>query len=79
MRLYRNGATLAEQRMGMTVWLAVIGIALNGNTAVVFNSIALGWIFFWLAGAVVTASERTRAVAPEAIPAAPTLDLNPVG
>jgi hypothetical protein len=27
-------------------------------TAVVFNSITLGWLFFWLAGAVVTRSQR---------------------
>lgn len=61
MRLYRNGVTLAEQRMGMTLWLAVIGIAINGITAVVFNSIALGWLFFWLAGAAVTVAERLPA------------------
>jgi hypothetical protein len=57
MRLYKNGTNLAQQRMGITIWLGVIGIAINGITAVVFNSIALGWIFFWLAGAVVTAGE----------------------
>jgi O-antigen ligase len=79
LRLYKNGTTLAEQRMGITIWLAVIGIALNGNTAVVFNSIALGWIFFWLAGSVVTVSERTRALLPQPVPAAAPLDLNPVG
>jgi hypothetical protein len=56
-RLYRNGLTLAEQRMGITLWLASVGIAINGITAVVFNSITLGWLFFWLAGAVVTVSE----------------------
>ncbi len=61
MRLYRHGTSLAEQRMGMTLWLAAVGIAINGITAVVFNSIALGWLFFWLAGAVVTVSERRSA------------------
>jgi hypothetical protein len=62
MRLYRNGLTIAEQRMGITLWLATVGIAINGITAVVFNSIALGWLFFWLAGAAVTVSEwRTTA------------------
>ena len=78
MRLYHHGATLAEQRMGVTLWLAVVGIAINGITAVVFNSIALGWIFFWLAGAVVTVSERRSAssiaAAREPIP----VGLNPV-
>jgi len=55
MRLYRKGRNLSEQRLGMTLWLATIGIAINGITAVVFNSISLGWIFFWLAGAAATA------------------------
>jgi hypothetical protein len=27
----------------------------------VFNSITLGWLFFWLAGSVVTISERRSA------------------
>lgn len=67
MRLYRNGTNLAEQRMGITLWLAVIGIAINGLTAVVFNSIALGWIFFWLAGAAVTAGELNSGRAEEPI------------
>ncbi len=56
-QLYRKGITYAEKRMGMTLWLAAIGITLNGITAVVFNSITLGWLFFWLAGAVVTAMQ----------------------
>jgi uncharacterized protein involved in exopolysaccharide biosynthesis len=57
LRLYRRGSTYAQQRMGITLWLAAIGISINGITAVVFNSITLGWLFFWLAGAVVTASQ----------------------
>jgi hypothetical protein len=65
--------------MGIALWLAAVGIAINGITAVVFNSIALGWIFFWLAGAVVTVSELRSAsaiaVAREPIP----VGLNPVG
>jgi hypothetical protein len=64
--------------MGMTLWLAAVGIAINGITAVVFNSITLGWLFFWLAGAVVTVSEwrsaSSIAVAPEPIP----IGLDPV-
>lgn len=77
MRLFRHGRTLAEQRMGITLWLAVVGIAINGITTVVFNSIALGWIFFWLAGAAVTVSERNAALSAEPSPARPALDLNP--
>jgi len=74
MRLYRHGKTLAEQRMGMTIWLATIGIAINGISTVAFNSITLGWIFFWLAGATVTVSElRARAtVEAERAPSAPS-------
>lgn len=64
MRLYRRGQTLAQRRMGMTIWLATVGIAINGITAVVFNSIALGWLFFWLAGAAVTVAARLPAEAP---------------
>lgn len=78
MRLYRHGKTLAEQRMGMTLWLATVGIAINGITAVVFNSIALGWIFFWLAGAAVTVSELRVASLIEPHRARVSLGLNPV-
>jgi len=58
--LVRNGATECQKRMGTTLWLASLGIMINGLTAVVFNSITLGWLFFWLAGAVVTNSQRVR-------------------
>jgi hypothetical protein len=57
LRLFRHGATQAERRMGITLWLAAIGIAINGITAVVFSSITLGWLFFWLAGAAVTVAQ----------------------
>lgn len=57
LNLQRNGVTDAERRMGAAIWIAAIGLAINGITAVVFNSITLGWLFFWLAGAVVTRSQ----------------------
>jgi hypothetical protein len=47
--------------IGSTLWLATLGMIINGMTTVVFNSITLAWIYFWLAGAVVTNSERLRA------------------
>jgi hypothetical protein len=78
MRLYKTGANLAQQRMGITLWLAVIGIAINGITAVVFNSIALGWIFFWLAGAAVTAGELNFEQAEEPVTTGPLPALNRV-
>src|SRR5712675_1868285 len=56
--LFRNGSTDTQRRMGAIIWLATIGLAINGMTAVVFNAITLGWLFFWLAGAVVTVSQR---------------------
>jgi hypothetical protein len=78
-RLYRHGNTLAEQRMGVTLWLAAVGIAINGITAVVFNSIALGWLFFWLAGAVVTVSEWRSASSSETAQELVPVGLSPVG
>ena len=50
--------------MGAVVWLAAIGLAINGMTAVVFNAITLGWLFFWLAGSIVTLSQRAPAAEP---------------
>ena len=72
LNLLRNGVTTAERRMGTAIWLAAIGLAINGMTAVVFNSITLGWLFFWLAGAVVTRSQwvtsrATAAASPELV------------
>jgi hypothetical protein len=64
MRLYRQGSTIDQQRMGMTLWLAVVGIAINSITAAVFNSIALSWLFFWLAGAAVTVVQQLSATFP---------------
>ena len=63
-RLFRYGATETEKKMGAIVWLTAIGLAINGMTAVVFNAITLGWLFFWLAGCVVTVSQRLTAPSP---------------
>jgi len=78
LKLFKYGASLAEQRLGITIWLATIGIAINGISTVAFNSITLGWLFFWLAGAAVTVSEQRAAAALEAERVASTLNLNPV-
>jgi hypothetical protein len=51
--------------MGITIWLATIGILINGMTAVVFNSITLGWLYFWLAGSVVTRAQQVAGEAEE--------------
>jgi O-antigen ligase len=58
--LLRRATNVAEWRLGMTIFLATIGLALNGMTAVVFNSVMFGWLFFWLAGAAVTLSQRAE-------------------
>jgi hypothetical protein len=61
--------------MGAAIWLATIGLAINGMTAVVFNSITLGWLLFWLAGSVVSQSQRLTALEH----ARPELRLAPAG
>ena len=60
LNLLRNGETRPQREMGTTLWLAGIGLVINGMTSVVFNSIILAWLFFWLAGAVVTQSQRAK-------------------
>lgn len=55
--LFRSAQDESSQRMGIVLWLASVGIAINGITAVVFNSITLGWIYFWIAGSGVTAAQ----------------------
>lgn len=65
-RLYRIALAEAERRSGMVVLLVMTGIAINGITGVVFNSVPMAWLSFWLAGAVVTVSQqRAEAVAKE--------------
>jgi hypothetical protein len=75
LNLLRNGATETQRLMGTTLWLATLGMIMNGMTTVVFNSITLAWLYFWLAGAVVTNSERLRATNP----VEGKLELIPVG
>jgi hypothetical protein len=72
--LLRHGRTDSQRLMGITLWLATLGLIMNGMTSVVFNSITLAWIYFWLAGAVVTNSQRLRST--EAL--AGKLELTPV-
>ena len=75
LNLFRRGVTESQRRMGAAIWLATIGLAINGMTAVVFNSITLGWLLFWLAGSVVTQSQRLTALEH----ASPELRLAPAG
>lgn len=59
-RLFRDSSTADGQRLGMIVLLATLGIALNGITGSVFNSVPLAWLYFWMAGAAVTWEQRTK-------------------
>ena len=77
LKLFKNGKSLAESRLGITIWLATIGLAINGVSTVAFNSITLGWLFFWLAGSMVTVSEQRVAEALEAERAGAGLALDP--
>jgi O-antigen ligase len=61
LRLYRLAASAAERRTGMVVLLVMAGIAINGITGVVFNSVPMAWLSFWLAGAAVTAAQQRHA------------------
>ena len=61
MSLFRGATSDSQRRMGAAMWLATIGLILNGMTAVVFNSPIVAYLFFWLAGATVTSSQRTAA------------------
>jgi hypothetical protein len=74
LNLFRRAEDDSQQRMGATIWLATIGLMINGMTAVVFSSITFGWLFFWLAGAVVTVSQQ---VTPAHSPVR-SLELTPV-
>lgn len=75
MALYQRATSNSQRRMGAAMWLATVGLVLNGMTAVVFNSPILAYLFFWLAGAVVTSSQRATADRH----AAQALSLTPVG
>ena len=58
LNLFHRAQNETQERMGATIWVATIGLMINGMTAVVFSSITFGWLFFWLAGAVVTMSQK---------------------
>jgi O-antigen ligase len=58
LNLFQRAENETQRRIAATIWLATIGLFVNGMTAVVFSSITFGWLFFWLAGAVVTTSQR---------------------
>jgi len=74
LNLFHRGENATQQRMGAAIWVAKIGLMINGMTAVVFSSIIFAWLFFWLAGAVVTMSQRVTPV----VSSVRALELTPV-
>lgn len=49
-----------ERALGFVILLATVGMALNGMTAVLYNSNMLAYTFWWLAGAGGTAFARVK-------------------
>lgn len=47
-----------ERTLAVVVIVATFGILINAMTSSVFNSLPLAYLYFWLAGAIVTVSER---------------------
>lgn len=50
-----------QRRVAAVVALAAIGIILNGATSFLFSSNLLAYLFFWMAGAMVTVAQRLGA------------------
>jgi hypothetical protein len=59
-RTFKEATTEATRFFGVVVALATIGIMLNAATSVVFNSMILSYLYFWLAGTAVTVSQDLR-------------------
>lgn len=56
-QLFRN-ANRTTRSFGIVLLLATLGILINAWTAVVFNSMVVAYIYFWLAGAAITETQR---------------------
>jgi hypothetical protein len=59
-RLAWSDLSEAQRRVAAVVALSTIGIIINGATSFVFSSNLLAYVFFWLAGALVTVAQRQR-------------------
>jgi hypothetical protein len=66
LRLFINAFTAPIRLVAATVFLTLLGIALNGTSSSPFNSVFLAYNFFILAGATMTAYQRSL---PQAQPA----------
>jgi hypothetical protein len=56
----RRTTSKHQQRFAAVVVLATIGIVINASTSSIFSSTLLAYLYFWLAGAVVTTAQRLR-------------------
>ena len=63
-RLYMRAPTASIRMVAATVLLTTLGIALNGTSSSPFNTIFLAYNFFILAGAAVTAYQRSGSRGP---------------
>lgn len=57
-RVIRESSDETTRTSAMVVAVATLGILINALTAGVFNSLTLAYLYFWLAGALVTVSAR---------------------
>jgi hypothetical protein len=59
-QLFRTARSAPTRIVAITVFLADIGIVLNGTSSAPFNSVFLGYNFFILAGATITAYQLNQ-------------------
>jgi hypothetical protein len=59
LRLFTRATTAGIGMVAATVFLATVGIALNGTSSSPFNSVFLAYNFFILAGAAISAYQRS--------------------
>ncbi len=58
LKLARSATTETRRLLGIVVVATTVGVMLNATTAVVFNSLLLPYLYFWLGGAAVTIAQR---------------------
>jgi hypothetical protein len=64
-RVFRTSPVPQLRLVGAVVCLTTVGILLNGATSLVFSSTLLAYLYFLLAGALVTASEAAARLRPQ--------------
>lgn len=59
-KLARETVSLPRRLLAQAIVLATLGIMLNAMTAVVFNAMVLSYLYFWIAGSVVSLWQLER-------------------